>query len=529
MASCPQCGATFDNLQSHIKQLHSARISVRFASRPNALLVLARDPASNEFICPGCDKGYEKYQHMYNHAKRVPATDTCHARKLSEYISGSACEDEAAGVLNGPPAGRAEDSEADSLMADGTGGPHWQPVGSGSTNFDDIEMDPQEIPPTTPKHTPKFTNVLNNIATDDFSDVDMEAFYAPYEESPPTTTKPIPTASEPASSDSEDSRPRFAAAEKGKGKQQLEAVSSAPPQPSAAPPTSLCALPLLVPLPRALPTEPPGSPSEAVRTLQLPIQYESEDFHTTALLNTVNCVVYQPLKILICIVCSTAVQPSHLKSHRKGTMHADPGSVPETLVAYLITDLQVQDTDTLQDQPMPMLVVPGIPFYADGFKCPVQGCNHCRRSMVTMKRHIKDAHLIRDQSPTACAVQAIFVSNSTYYPVTLPESLQVTKAPPNLDEMTEMRYNNILSQIDSSALLDAAHLSPFLTKYKWHEVVAGLEPSSLSQWTSPPMTDDIALTGLKAAVTAYYEMIAMEMGAGESWTTVLRFVNTAKL
>jgi hypothetical protein len=261
----------------------------------------------------------------------------------------------------------------------------------------------------------------------------------------------------------------------------------------------------------------------------LPIPYGSDDILTTVALNAINCVLYVPLKVLICVVCCIAVQPRSLKRHRNGR-HMDRGSVSDTVVDYFIQSLGVLDGDTLYDLPVPFPAVPGIPFRVDGLKCSFQGCNQCRQSRRTMGTHIKAHALsIKNQEPTICTIQAIFDSNNTYYSVTEPQSPQAAKAPPNVDEMTAARYRYIISQIDSSLLLDAAHLSPFLAKYKWHAVVADLDPGNLSRWTSAPMADEIALVGLTNAVFKYYREIVEEMGIGDSWTTVLRFVNTAKL
>ena len=526
MASCTQCSLTFNHaieLKAHAKQLHSARISVKFISEPD-ILVIFRDIASNKFTCPGCDKQFEKYQQIYNHSKRVLVTDTSHATKLREYLKGGVVDQDEAmdgsDGSDGPSAERDEDLGVDSIMMDCMKGSYS--TDSAAANFNDIDMDLfyspyKETPPTTPKQTPK---------TDNMNDVDMGAFYSPYKATPPTTLKRIPSTNKPISSNSEDSRPRYSAAEKGKQRE----IPSQLPRPSNSPPTSLHnspphAAPLKTPL-----TGPPNPASEGPQCLSLPVPYGTKNIVSTVLLNTINCVLYLPLRILICVVCSIAVQPRSLGRHRKGGVHMDERPAPKTLVNHL-NDLHVLDGDVLQDLPLPFPAVPGIPFLLDGLKCPLQDCNHCCQSRKTMGAHIKSTHSlsIKDQNPTACTIQAIFDSNNKYYPVTLPQSPQARKSPSNLDEMTKTQYHRIVSQIDSSALLDPAHLTPFLAKYKWHTVVANLEPSSPSEWTSVPRADETALTGLSKAVFEYYLEIAKEMGAGESWTTVLRFVNTAKL
>jgi hypothetical protein len=197
MASCTQCSLTFNfatELWEHMKQLHSTKISLKFLSEPGSSVVIVRDPTSNKFTCPRCDKQFDRYQHMYNHSRRIPSND--------------ASKDEAADTSNGSSTARAKEG-VDSLITDCK--EPSLPIDSYPANLDDVDMDAylspyQMTPPTTPKRT--------HSPADDFNDVDMGKFYSPYKVTPP---KPIPCPSELASSDSEDSRPRYAA-EKGKQK-----------------------------------------------------------------------------------------------------------------------------------------------------------------------------------------------------------------------------------------------------------------------------------------------------------------------
>ena len=76
---------------------------------------------------------------------------------------------------------------------------------------------------------------------------------------------------------------------------------------------------------------------------------------------------------------------------------------------------------------------------------------------------------------------------------------------------------------------DSAHLSPFLAKYKWHEIVGDTLPLDIKGWISAPQDDEQELSGLTRGVQLYYSDIVQTMGEGEAWTTVLRWVNTPKL
>jgi hypothetical protein len=91
MVACTvqNCDLIFSNgneLYQHIKQLHSALISVKFASRPDQIITLYRDNNTGKFTCPGCDVQHVKYQQMYNHCTRVSKDNLDHVRNLDKYF-----------------------------------------------------------------------------------------------------------------------------------------------------------------------------------------------------------------------------------------------------------------------------------------------------------------------------------------------------------------------------------------------------------------------------------------------------------
>ena len=316
-----------------------------------------------------------------------------------------------------------------------------------------------------------------------------------------------------------DAIPRITAAQKRKGR--------APPSPSQPPyhEPSPFASQVTLPLPPAG-QEMVAQPTEF---LSLPVPYGSPDILTSSILNALNCVISLPLRILVCLVCKIGVHPRYIKRHRGNHVHQVPGTVTDAVVTYLIQDMEVPESDMVDDELVPFPAVPGIPFRA-GLQCPLQGCNHCRASRRNIGEHIRSHGVsIKDNEPITCTVQAVFESNNTFYRVVVPIIPEVAQAPPDWGDMMESRYHAIISGINSFVLLDSAHLSPFLAKYKWHEAVANLDPGNISRWVSPPTDEEGSLAGLTPAITAYFNGIIVHMESGQSWTTVLRYINTPKM
>jgi hypothetical protein len=75
--------------------------------------------------------------------------------------------------------------------------------------------------------------------------------------------------------------------------------------------------------------------------LSLLIPYASPDIIMSPNLNQLNCVLYMLLRLLICVICNIAVQPSSLQHHRCGLPHADLGSISRTQILTLVAHHQL--------------------------------------------------------------------------------------------------------------------------------------------------------------------------------------------
>jgi hypothetical protein len=206
--------------------------------------------------------------------------------------------------------------------------------------------------------------------------------------------------------------------------------------------------------------------------LTVPIPYGSPTIITSDALNAINCIFYKPLKLLICVVCEIALQPKTIRRHHRGTAHMDPALVSQANIDNLVKELGVREDDVLDAVSTPCPAIPGIPFRRSGLHCAFPTCGHARVSRKNMAEHVRVDHLstIKQWEPQTHAVQAIFKSNSKYYPVNPPTETEVPEAPPDLNQLLETKYMNIVSQLDSkmnsSILNNSAHLPPFLAKYR---------------------------------------------------------------
>jgi hypothetical protein len=182
----------------------------------------------------------------------------------------------------------------------------------------------------------------------------------------------------------------------------------------------------------------------------LPIPYGSLDIITSPYLNKINCVIYIPLHILICVICCISVPPKFLQWHRRGSAHSDSTSLPKTQINALITKYNLLQDDVIVDLPDPFLVVPGIP-YSSGLCCTFPNCHHGQRGgRKQIGKHVIKSHQssIREWDPVSSIVQVLFGSNTTNYPVILPA---VAAAPVNPLDMVQVLFSDYLhlvSQIE---------------------------------------------------------------------------------
>jgi hypothetical protein len=322
---------------------------------------------------------------------------------------------------------------------------------------------------------------------------------------------------------------RYTAQEKGKGKAHpATSPTTSRDLPSQTLLTSTVEDPLLHASTVTSPSTLSTSPIHDTHSL-IPIPYGHPDIVTSRILNSINCVLYVPLRILICIVCQIAVNPKSIRNHRR-TQHSVPASITTAnLIDDLIDEHNVLEGDVLFGVISTIPAVPGIP-WTDGWVCPMERCTHSRQSKAKMASHICKDHGLSGKSylPIPSKVQAIFESNRTYYPIELPEAVPCVEPQPDPTEFALSMYRNATRQISSAVLKDDAHLTPFLAKYKWGDIIAETSPININSWVRGPNDQETWLLGLTPLVFEYYREIIKDMSTGQNWTTVLRYVNTSK-
>lgn len=257
------------------------------------------------------------------------------------------------------------------------------------------------------------------------------------------------------------------------------------------------------------------------------IPYGHADIITSNILNLCNCVVYKPLRMLICVICRIGVAPESIRRHRRKAPHFDPSPISDVQVESLALEHDIHPTDKFDDLEAVFTAVPGIP-YTIGWKCTFPGCLHGRSSKQTMGRHIvlKHRSSITVHPPETSEVQALFDSNETRYPVILPAITPSVIRPPLMHEIAASAYRAVLDA--PAELEDRAHLNPFLAKYDWLPIVSDLSPRMVQNWVSLPSGSEPEFEGLAAAIQEYYADIILDLGNFGAYTTILRWIKSSK-
>lgn len=257
------------------------------------------------------------------------------------------------------------------------------------------------------------------------------------------------------------------------------------------------------------------------------IPYRTESITANPQLASVGCIIYNPLRILVCISCQIAIAPIRLMRHRRSNQHHDR-SVDQNLVDNLVTTHNLHLLDYFEDN-APKTPVPGIK-WENGYVCGINGCTTAYSSHQKMKRHMSKDHQVTRTIPLHSFVQIIFESNGRRYPVTIPPLVQPSSSS-NGSKQSPLQI--ILKQYASNAtqLLnvpdDPAVLNPFLTKYRWLNILKGFLPTKIRDWVTFPQDRNFIFRELDAAVDKYYRKICKEMG--NDWhTTTLRWINSTK-
>lgn len=245
-------------------------------------------------------------------------------------------------------------------------------------------------------------------------------------------------------------------------------------------------------------------------------------------LGSVNCVVYNPLRILICVTCGISVKPSRLRHHRRSKPHFDP-TVNENLVDSLIKTYNLYLLDYFSPEDAPKSAVPGIPC-VDGYICGMDGCIKATTSKQTIKRHLSNAHGTSPRSHLVeSLVQVIFESNVQRYGVTGMSSMHPppsnSYAPLTPFQILQRQYSNKVTQL-LEAPIDPAVLNPFLEKYRWLDILRGLSTVKIRNWVS--LLSEPTVAQLEVSVKEYYTRICQEMRHLDKHITTLRWIESTK-
>lgn len=264
------------------------------------------------------------------------------------------------------------------------------------------------------------------------------------------------------------------------------------------------------------------------------IPYGTEFITANPELSSVQCFIYNPLRILICIECKIAIAPDLLVGHRR-SRHRDR-LVTQPFVNTLAETYNLHRLDFFENTPN--TPVPGI-YWEKGYKCGINDCTAASTSFQRMKRHMSAVHQVVRTPPPTSLVQIIFDSNSRRYPVTVSPSLlpsSSSNSPTQSLNPVQILLKQYHDASNATQLLaapdDPALLNPFLAKYRWLNILKGLPSTKVRDWVCFPQARDrkFIFKELEEAVNEYYQKICREMESpdNDSHTTTLRWINSTK-
>jgi hypothetical protein len=261
----------------------------------------------------------------------------------------------------------------------------------------------------------------------------------------------------------------------------------------------------------------------------LDIPYSSPTIFTSPEIQSINCFVYVPLRILVCYVCQIAISPSRLIRHRRDLPHLDRG-VTQDFVNRLTQSQNLFRRDYFEPAEAPKVLVPGIQ-WSIGLQCTMHGCTHSTTSRSRMGRHIRADHesTIRQFEPSVTSIQTLFESHSRRYTVDVPV-LENPSSPRGVSSPFALLLNQYKATLTPSPFAipdDPAVLNPVLAKYHWMEILQGRFPKDIKNLISLPACGE-KLEALICPINDYYQKISEEMRRLDIHTTTLRWINSTK-
>lgn len=247
------------------------------------------------------------------------------------------------------------------------------------------------------------------------------------------------------------------------------------------------------------------------------------------MLDKVNLIIFEPLKILICMVCHVAVPPKSLCKHWR-RRHPDGPRLTEDEIRNLSAEHKIFGDNLLQgavfEEP-----IPGVAFFKV-LTCPKkEGCLQTR-SRDVLQRHMKAKHpeCHTPDITQSGFVHKLFDTNDKLYRILCAPQPKVIVG--DLDQNTAIEF--LLCQQDKRldaikrGPLGGLSTDPFLQKFLWHEYMQGIPPEVIAPLISPPDSAD-PLHTIPHVTKKYFEgIITIMKKFGHKNTTALRWVNTTK-
>lgn len=109
-------------------------------------------------------------------------------------------------------------------------------------------------------------------------------------------------------------------------------------------------------------------------------------------LASVECIIYIPLQILICIACKIIISLICLVQHCRSSQHQD-SLIDQIFVDNLVTTYNLYSLDYFALDNAPNTPVPEIQ-WEKGYVCGINDCTTTSTSSQTMKHHMSRDHRV---------------------------------------------------------------------------------------------------------------------------------------
>ncbi|KAF9523204.1 hypothetical protein CPB83DRAFT_899020 [Crepidotus variabilis] len=221
---------------------------------------------------------------------------------------------------------------------------------------------------------------------------------------------------------------------------------------------------------------------------QQKLLFLSRDVAETPLLSLLNFVVNLRHELMICLSCTSAIEPDSVQKHlRKCQKMEVQGAKAKTLEKLMKTLNLLDDMPKFKETTHPM--IEGLPV-SPGFQCDL--CPATYLTVQTVKTHRTAKHpgatTTPAEWPTVNAQRLQSYRNSSHFAVTVPEApAGEDRALDHLVKVLEAQSQPQKPEIWDK---DPRNVAPFLRSVRWHELVENMEVEEVRKLVAAPKGEE---------------------------------------